>query len=172
MMEGRNGGLQWKIFDYYYVISHGKSRETRSQTVFLIEKPGINLPHFSLMPENFLTKMANMFMMKDIDFDNHPVFSKKYLLTGSVEDSIRQFFDERKIRYFENTDLSIKNIPGQKSRRPTKFTIEGFGKHVAFISGNKRVNVETINYLMTKFRELTIFLTKDLPSQFMENKEH
>ena len=42
-----------------------------------------------------------MFGAKDIDFDNFPEFSKRYLLRGPDEQRIRDFFTNDTLRFFE-----------------------------------------------------------------------
>lgn len=61
----------------------------------LIIKPknsDINFPIFTMEREGFFEKIEDLASNKDIDFDNHPIFSNKFLLRGLDENLIRKFF--------------------------------------------------------------------------------
>ena len=62
------------------------------------------IPDFALEPENLWSKLMEGVAGKDIDFGDHPVFSKKYYLRGENETSIRSFFSEPLIQFLENRE--------------------------------------------------------------------
>ncbi|MBU2983807.1 hypothetical protein KO528_00460 [Saccharophagus degradans] len=96
------------VFGYRYVTGSGKNSTTHMQTVFAVTNKQLNLPNFALSPENFFHKIGQVFGYSDIDFDNHPSFSKSYLLRGSNEAQIRQLFNRNVIQYFEkHAKLSV-----------------------------------------------------------------
>jgi hypothetical protein len=45
-----------------------------------------------------------LFGFQDIDFDEHPVFSKKYLLRGRNVPAIRELFTEEVLTFYEGVD--------------------------------------------------------------------
>jgi hypothetical protein len=107
MMYGETNGVKAALFDYIYVTGSGKSRHTHYQSVAYFEPSHLNLPFFSLRPENALHKLIAMFGYQDIDFGNHPTFSSKYLLRGTDEQSIRNIFDDALLAFYEtNPGLS------------------------------------------------------------------
>jgi hypothetical protein len=107
MMYGETNGVKAALFDYIYVTGSGKSRHTHYQSVAYFEPRHLNLPFFSLRPEDALHKLIAMFGYQDIDFGNHPTFSRKYILRGTDEQAIRNTFDDALLAFYErNPGLS------------------------------------------------------------------
>jgi MFS superfamily sulfate permease-like transporter len=79
------------------------SRDTHISLV-LITETDLAIPDFALEPEGLLTKFSELAGNKDIDFKDHPAFSKKYFLRGNDEDRIRSFFREEIIQFLENRE--------------------------------------------------------------------
>lgn len=102
LLRGKAGGLEVSIFDYSYVTGSGKSRHTWRQTVLAFEFDDVNLPGFSLRPEQWFHKIGQWLGYQDIDFESHPKFSKKYLLrSGEREEDVRALFNDRVLEYYE-----------------------------------------------------------------------
>ena len=101
LMEGRSQDIDLRIFDYTYTVGGGKNSQTFKQTVALFQSDPLRLPGFALRPEHFFHKIGSAFGFKDIDFDEHPQFSSKYLLRGADEDAIRALFDDQIMGYYE-----------------------------------------------------------------------
>jgi hypothetical protein len=107
----RGGALQF--FDYDYTVGHGKGRQVHSFTLALIECRDLQVPVFSLAPENFLHKFGELFGFKDIDLEGFPVFSDKYRLTGPAESEVRAFFNAPRAAWFEaHLGLYVQGAPG------------------------------------------------------------
>jgi hypothetical protein len=107
MMYGQLGGVKAALFDYDYVVGHGKNRSTYRQSVAYFESNRLNLPFFSLRPENTLYKLFQVFGYQDIDFGNRPTFSSNYLLRGPDEQGIRNTFSDSLLAFYEtNPGLS------------------------------------------------------------------
>ena len=70
------------IFDYQYTRSTGKSATTHYQTVFFIQSKELGLPEMLIYPEHILHKVGELFGMQDIDFNEWPEFSRKFLVQG------------------------------------------------------------------------------------------
>lgn len=79
------------------------SRDTHI-TLVLISEIDIAIPDFALEPEGLMTKFSELAGNKDIDFKDHPVFSKKYFLRGNDEERIRGFFREEILQFLENRE--------------------------------------------------------------------
>ena len=94
----------WDVaaFDYRYTIGSGKHQSTNDQTVVRVKTAGLDLAHFELRPESFLHKIGSAFGYQDIDFDDYPVFSKRYLLKGEDEEAVREAFTGPVLRFFED----------------------------------------------------------------------
>lgn len=73
-------------------------------TLVLITEIDIPIPEFALEPEGLLTKFSELAGTRDIDFSDHPGFSKKYYLRGEREDKIREFFTEGILKFLESRE--------------------------------------------------------------------
>lgn len=90
------------IFDYSYTVSTGKSAVTFRQTVFFINSKHLSMPEMLLKPEHFFHRIGNWLgIEKDIDFEEHKVFSSNYLLQGEDEPRVRRTINQDDvIRFF------------------------------------------------------------------------
>ena len=83
-------------------------------TVFLISDLEFAIPNFALEPERLWTKFFEHTWGKDIDFRNHPDFSKKYYLRADNENEVRGFFRDRLIGFLEtHPDVHIESQRGK-----------------------------------------------------------
>lgn len=80
------------VFDYAYTISTGKSQQTITQTVCYVTADDLQLPAFSMKPENVMHRFAELFGYRDIDVDGSRDFSERYLLRGADTAAIREAF--------------------------------------------------------------------------------
>lgn len=107
MLYGDVDGMRAAVFDYSYVVGHGKNRHQYYQTVAYYQSNRLGLPFFSLRPESTLHKIFGAFGYQDIDFGNRPEFSSRYLLRGQDENGIRRAFTDRLLSFYEmNPGLS------------------------------------------------------------------
>jgi MFS superfamily sulfate permease-like transporter len=75
--------------------------ETYESTYMRINfKPRL-LPKFILTRETAMDKVAEALGVQDIDFDDYPLFSRKFLLKGEDEQAIRDFFRPEIIQLHE-----------------------------------------------------------------------
>ena len=102
IMRGNHKDAKIEIFDYRYVTGGGKHSRTHLQTVVSISSDRLSLPYFMLVPENFMHKIGNIFGYQDIDFQDYPEFSQRYLLRGDDESQIRQVFNYKVIPWYES----------------------------------------------------------------------
>jgi hypothetical protein len=110
LMEGQIDGAEAAVFDLEN-RNHRLAGETPSggsyQTVVSLRSGQLNLPSFSLGPENILRQLAGAVRDKDINFDTHPEFSKRYLLRGQDETAIRSLFNPSLLAFFESFKSGI-----------------------------------------------------------------
>ena len=97
-VEGPNADIS--VFDYRYVTGGSKDRRVRKQTVMSVESTSLVHPVFNLRPEEFWSKVEAAFGGQDIDFVEHPDFSKKYVLKGESEEEIRIYMDTMLLDFF------------------------------------------------------------------------
>jgi hypothetical protein len=143
LLRGRAGGLEVSIFDYAYVTGSGKNRHTWRQTVLAFEIDDADLPAFSLRPEMWFHKVGQWLGYKDIDFESHPTFSKKYLLRSGEEEAVRALFNDHVLEYYE--------------ANPNVCT-EGCGGRLVYYRAQKRVDpAEVRSFLEEGFRVLALF---------------
>jgi hypothetical protein len=101
LMRGPGEASNMALFDYEYTIGGGKERHTFRQTVLSLNLGGRPLPRFCLRPERAWDKVEAFFGHKDINFDMHPDFSKKYSLRGDDEYQIQKLFTGGLIAFVE-----------------------------------------------------------------------
>ena len=112
-MHGRYNRCEVDLFDYQYATGSGKDRRTIRQSVAAFHLPEGNLPGFTLGPENIFSKIRSAFGYADINFDNHPTFSKRYLLRGQDKAAIRDLFKWHILEFFEQHDKLCVQAVGQ-----------------------------------------------------------
>ncbi len=101
IMRGEISRIPWTVFDYNYTTGIGKHSHTYTQTIASTQLNDISLPKFTIGPESFFHKLGDLIGYKDIDFNTHPQFSKKYLLKGPDETAIRKLFTQDILHHFE-----------------------------------------------------------------------
>jgi len=92
LMEGSVDGIRVAVFDYHFTVGGGKSQTVYHQTVCAVCDRRLRLPVFDLKPESIWNKLGALFGYEDIDFEEHPEFSRKYFLSGVGEAAVRALF--------------------------------------------------------------------------------
>ncbi|MGO9084158.1 MAG: hypothetical protein ACLQBK_02950 [Candidatus Sulfotelmatobacter sp.] len=110
VMTGSVAGLQAALFDYTY--PEGKGSATQTLGAF---SQDLQLPAFELRTENVFDRIEEAFAPRDIDFDSHREFSKRFFLRSPDEAATRELFTPALLTYFEQ-------MPADK-----KWHIEGSG---------------------------------------------
>jgi hypothetical protein len=133
VFSGMFNDIPVMVMDYKYTTGGGKSSHTWQQTVLAFESDKLLLPSFVLRPENLFDKIGGVFGKKDINIESAPVFSKRYLLRGNDEESIRKLFKEWVFQYYEQH-------PG--------LSTEGDGKKLIYYRSSKRVSPDKIQVFL------------------------
>lgn len=76
---------------------------------------------------------------KDINFEMYPNFSKKFLLIGSNESEIRNFFTKDVIRFFENNQMYHVESNGEALFIFDKIKLARTDETIAFIDYGKEL---------------------------------
>ncbi len=143
LISGSAMNLDLRVFDYSYTISGGKSNTVVTQTVISFTSPELELPDFELAPETFLHRIGEAFGARDIDFAEHPGFSKHYRLRGADEAAVRTLFG--------------RNIREAFEARPG-FSMEGRDHTLLFYRRGKRIRPEVLKDFMAEgFEILKLF---------------
>lgn len=101
------------VFDYSFSTGSGQHTQNSSHTVFAMISETLSLPVFSLRPEKLSDKIKELLGSQDIDFDDHPKFSKSYVLQGENEEAIRSFFDYQLLEIFaQRKGVFLESAPG------------------------------------------------------------
>jgi hypothetical protein len=95
-MIGSAGGLHVSLFDYTYQM--GKSTVTQTLASF---SQDLHLPSFELRAENIFDRIGDAFVHKDINFDSHPEFSRRYFLRSPDASATRKLFTPSLLTYLE-----------------------------------------------------------------------
>lgn len=139
LMRRSADGVSTAIYDYQYTTGGGQNSHTSIQTVFQFESDRLRLPAFILKPENVFHKIGQSFGYQDMDFDSHPDFSKRYLLRGKDEDTIRRLFTPEVITHM----MSMKGI-----------VIESNGSVIISYRSGKRVKPDDLFLTYEKMRDI------------------
>lgn len=102
VMQGHVEEVELLLFDYRFVTGSHRNHAMWRQTVAAFHLPGRDLPEFDLQPERFFHKLGELFGYQDIDFDDSPRFSERYLLRGPNEDDIRDLLGPGLRTYLED----------------------------------------------------------------------
>ena len=103
LSDHKNSGVRWEICDITLKNAF-IALETHRLTVEVLSLP-FRIPVFSLEEESFLDRMSLMVAHQDIDFKEYEDFSRKFLLQGPDEESIRKFFSPALVHFFEQGDI-------------------------------------------------------------------
>ena len=95
-----------------------------------------------MRPENLFDKIGAAIGFEDIDFDDHPEFSKAFILKGKNEEAIRHFFDAEMLELFtERQGIYVESAPGvfiylkggrKKPEQIREFMNDGYAVYAAF----------------------------------------
>lgn len=111
---GEMDGMRAAVFDYSYTVGSGKHQQTWNQTVVYLDAGTLDLPSFSLRPENVFHRIATVFGYQDIDLQSRPDFSRKYLLRGPDEGAVRAAFQDDVMEFYEQRPKCCSEAQGQQ----------------------------------------------------------
>ena len=137
---GHSEELRMTLFDHVYTVGYGKSSQQYNQTVTRMQAPLLNLPAFVLFPETFFSKIGKLFGGTDINFPEAPQFSKKYILRGPDEASIRSLFTPVLIQFLE------------QQQRP--LSIDAAGDTLFVHRTSKRAKPEEVESFVTEGKQI------------------
>ncbi len=93
--------MDFRIFDFAYTVSTGKTTTTIRQTVLYVHSTSLALPQFWMKPENIFHKLGIWLgLQRDINFEAYPEFSKQYFLKSKDEDYVRATMHDLVLRFF------------------------------------------------------------------------
>jgi hypothetical protein len=136
-------GVAVAVFDYGYTTTSGSGKNrrttTHTQSVLVCDSERLDLPAFKMEPEGLFERLAGVMGQQDIDFPDHPAFSKAFVLQGSDEAAIRALFSGEKLDFFS----------GRKG-----MCLEGHGPRLICYRYGKRVAPKAIQSFVEEGREL------------------
>ena len=102
------------MFDYKYVTGGGKNSATHRLSVVFFSSKLLNTPDFTMRPERWFHRLGQVFGIKDINFQSHPVFSSQFLLQASDENAIRSWMSMNRLTALEkHKDTCIESMGSQ-----------------------------------------------------------
>lgn len=142
VMKAETELAQLTIFDYQYTTGSGNHSRTNHHTVVAMESESLSMPEFTLRPEGFFDKVGATLGFQDINFDEHPEFSKAFVLKGKNEQAVRRFFDDGMLDLFaQRQGIAIHSSDGlfiylrEGRKQPQEiqgFMAEGYDIYSAF----------------------------------------
>ncbi len=127
-----------EISDIQVIHGAGTAQQDSIMTVFHVSDLHFSIPNFALEPERLWTKFFEHTFGKDIDFRDHPDFSKKYYLRADDENTVRGFFRGNIIAFLESKpDMHIESQRGKLLiyDKREKLSIEEIQTVLMFING-------------------------------------
>ena len=113
LIVGETPDVKLALFDCVYITGHGRSKRTRRQTMAAIQSADLRLPEFHMSPERTLDVIGSLLGRQDIDFEDHPTFSKAFVLKSLSEQDMRDFFDQAVLDFFvSRPDISFEAASG------------------------------------------------------------
>jgi hypothetical protein len=113
LIQGDSGEVKLAIFEYRYTTGSGKNSKSYLQSVVSLHSTDLVCPDFTIRPENFLDRIGSALGFQDIDFDDHEEFSSKFVLQGSDEQQLRQYFNRETLDFFaERPDICVEAQSG------------------------------------------------------------
>jgi len=139
------------VLECSYVVASGEgSTKTIVQTVICFHSTQLSLPDFSMRREEWHHKLRSKLGYQDIDFESHPTaieFSKKYLLRGEDEQTIRALFTDAVLTFF--------------AAHPDKVCVEGSDDQLIWYQPGKIIEPEDIPAFMKEgFEVFRVFARK------------
>ncbi|MBK7939001.1 MAG: hypothetical protein IPJ82_18860 [Lewinellaceae bacterium] len=154
VMRGHIGETEVFLFDYSYMVHTGKSSHEVRQTVFFANDKNWYLPNFKLKPETWWHKvMAKIGAMRDINFPESPDFSRKFWLTGELEELIRKQFGP-----------DVQEL--LKERPPLH--LEGNNYYLIAYKPGKQLNADETRVFFEHCSRLTTLLKTKKPVELLE----
>ncbi|GIX05418.1 MAG: hypothetical protein KatS3mg114_1287 [Planctomycetaceae bacterium] len=101
LVQGEIAQVTVMIFDFRYETGGGKNHRSHKQTMMCFRSRERRFPNLQLCPERFYHAWAEWLGYEDIDFPEHPEFSRRYRLIGEEPEEIRAFFTDEVLEYFE-----------------------------------------------------------------------
>ena len=133
-----------------YLETPSPHRPCRKSARVAMESDSLRLPNFKMRPEHFFDKVGAAMGFQDIDFDEHPEFSKSFVLQGEDEQAIRAFFDTEMLEFLAQRKGSyIESAPGvfiylrggrKKPAQLREFIDEGYAVYGAFAERMSRIH--------------------------------
>jgi MFS superfamily sulfate permease-like transporter len=141
-LESKN--KDFLLFDLSYSEGAFIAKEDLKSTFLQIKVPK-KIPVFTLDKENFMTTILQLSGLQDIDFKKHPDFSKRFYLSGENIKSIRSFFTDKLIFFFE-------------SHPP--YYLESNGETILIRSKERLASIQEIKQMLAFAEELLKILEK------------
>ena len=106
--------LKMGLFDYCFTVGHGKHKKVRKLSVVVVQSADLHAPSCHLRPQiAFWDPIGALFGKQDVNFADHPEFSKAFVLKTDSEEETRAFFDQGLLDFFiKHADISFETRQG------------------------------------------------------------
>ncbi|MCH2181763.1 MAG: hypothetical protein MK108_07145 [Mariniblastus sp.] len=106
--------LKMGLFDYCFTVGHGKQKKVRRLSVVVVQSADLHAPRCHLRPQIvFWDPIGALLGKQDINFADHPEFSKAFVLKSDTEEQARAFFDPGLLDFFsQHTNISFETREG------------------------------------------------------------
>lgn len=143
----RNKKNSFSVFDLSYSEGAFITKEDLRAT-FLRFKSPLRLPVFVLDKEDIRTTLYHWAGFNDINFKNHPDFSRRFYLSGNDNNAIRKIFNAELIYFFESHPI---------------FHIESNGSHLLIKGKDRLSSIQEIKLMLSFAEDLASLLLRKTP---------
>lgn len=138
LLTGEKGDYEIRMMDVEY--HQGELIATKNyKTTVLVIKLNKPLPSFTMEKEWIFDRLPIFGDYEDINFENHPEFSKTYKLKGVNKEKIKGFFTEEMLTFFEKSDT---------------YHIEAFAGGILIFEKERLATISEVKKLLSFGREL------------------
>ncbi len=99
--EAYEKGVRYQLFDVEYYEGAFIAKQVYRTTALLIHL-NREVPRFTLDKEGLFHRAAELIGFSFIELEDHPDFSRRFLLKGENEKAIKAFFNRDLVRFFES----------------------------------------------------------------------
>ena len=113
VIQSREGDIV-TVFDYAFSYTSSEGSRTQNYSITCVESEALDLPSFIIKPKKERVRIPKMFSKlaegltelhpslgyQDIQFEEHPGFSRSFVIKGENETTTREFLSRERLDFF------------------------------------------------------------------------
>ena len=140
-----NKNQSFSLFDLSYSEGAFITKEDLKASFLLFDSP-VDLPVFVLDKEDFKSNLYHWADFNDVNFSNHPDFSRRFHLSGDDQKALHKLFSPELIFFFESHPI---------------FHLESNGSRLLIKGKDRLSSIQEIKIMLAFAKDLCSLLGKD-----------